>query len=143
MIYWEPVLSLVYFKKMKKGIATILLVLYVAFSTGVVISFHYCMNDLDSLQIGAAKTDICGKCGMHQEVANSCCNDEVKIFKIQDDQQASAINFKFSAPDIVITSLPFLAEVSLTSSTHEIFLNNHSPPLTKQDTYLQNCVFRI
>jgi len=128
---------------MKKGIAAILLVLYVAFSTGVVISFHYCMNDLDSLQLGAAKTEICGKCGMHQVDANACCNDEIKIFKIQDDQQASAINFKFSAPDIEITPLPFLCEVSFTNSTHELFSNNHSPPLSKQYTYLQNCVFRI
>jgi len=128
---------------MKKGIAAILLVLYVAFSTGVVISFHYCMNDLDSLELGAAKTEICGKCGMHQLDANACCNDEVKIFKIQDDQQTSAINFKFSAPDVVITPLPFLSDVSFTNSTHELFSNNHSPPLSKQYTYLQNCVFRI
>jgi hypothetical protein len=130
-------------QQMKKGIAAILLVLYVAFSTGVVISFHYCMNDLDSLQLGAAKTEICGKCGMHQLDVNACCNDEVKIFKIQDDQQASAINFKFSAPDVVIAPLPFLTEISFINSTHELFSNNHSPPLNKQYTYLQNCVFRI
>ena len=132
-----------YFKKMKKGIAAILLILYVAFSTGVVINFHYCMNDLDSLQLGAAKTEICGKCGMHQEDANACCNDEVKIFKIQDDQQVSAISFKFSNPDAVITQLPVWEEASFTTSTHQLFLNNHSPPLSKQDTYLQYCVFRI
>jgi hypothetical protein len=128
---------------MKKGIAVILLVLYVAFSTGVVISFHYCMNDLDSLQLGAAKTEICGKCGMHQVDANACCNDEVKIFKIQDDQQTSVVNFKFSAPEALITPLPYLSEISITNSTHELFSNNHSPPLNKQYTYLQNCVFRI
>ena len=128
---------------MKKGIAAILLVLYVAFSTGVVISFHYCMNDLDSLQLGAAKSEICGKCGMHQVDANACCNDEVKIFKIQDDQQTSAVNFKFSAPEALITPLPYLSDISFTNSTHELFSNNHSPPLNKQYTYLQNCVFRI
>ena len=128
---------------MKKGIAAILLVLYVAFSTGVVISFHYCMNDLDSLELGAAKTEVCGKCGMHQEDANACCNDEVRIFKIQDDQQVSAIGFKFSIPDAVITTFPVWEEISFINSTHQLFLNNHSPPLSKQDTYLQNCVFRI
>lgn len=132
-----------YFKKMKKGIAAILLVLYVAFSTGVVISFHYCMNDFASLQLGTAKTEVCGKCGMHQEDGNACCNDEVKMFKIQDDQQVSAINFKFSNPDAVITPLPGWEESTLITATHPLFLNNHSPPLSKQDTYLQNCVFRI
>ena len=128
---------------MKKGIAAILLVLYVAFSTGVVISFHYCMNDLDSLQLGTAKTEICGKCGMHQEDANACCNDEVRIFKIQDDQQVSAIGFKFSTPDEVTATFPVWEEISIFNSTHQLFLNNHSPPISKQDTYLQNCVFRI
>jgi hypothetical protein len=128
---------------MKKGIASILLVIYLAFSTGVVISFHYCMNDLDSLQLGAAKTEVCGKCGMHQEDGNACCNDEVRIFKIHDDQQVSAISFKFSTPDAVVTQLPVWEEISFTTSSHQLFLNNHSPPLSKQDTYLQNCVFRI
>ena len=134
---------MVYFKTMKKGIAAILLVLYVAFSSGVVISFHYCMNDLDSLQLGNAKTEVCGKCGMHKEDGNACCNDEVKIFKIQDDQQSATTNFKFSAPDQDIATLPVFYGVRLTNSTHQLYLNNHSPPISKQDTYLQNCVFRI
>ena len=132
-----------YFKTMKKGIAAILLVLYVAFSSGVVISFHYCMNDLDSLQLGNAKTEVCGKCGMHKEDGNACCNDEVKIFKIQDDQQSATTNFKFSAPDQDIATLPVFYGVRLTNSTPQLYLNNHSPPISKQDTYLQNCVFRI
>ena len=131
------------FQEMKKGIAAILLVLYIAFSSGVIISFHYCMDSFDSLQLGASKSQICGKCGMHTADSNGCCNDEVKIFKIQDDQQVSAINFKFSAPDAIITTLPVWDDVSLINSTHQLCLNNHSPPLSKQDTYLQNCVFRI
>ncbi len=128
---------------MKKGIAAILLVLYVAFSSGVVISFHYCMDSFDSLQLGASDFEVCGKCGMHVEDTSGCCNDEVKIFKIQDDQQASAINFKFSSLDAIVAPLPDFNEVALINSTHELFLNNHSPPLSKQNTYLQNCVFRI
>jgi len=128
---------------MKKGIAAILLFLYVAFSTGVVISFHYCMDDFDSLQLGAVKAEVCGKCGMHATDSNGCCNDEVKIFKIQDDQQSSSISFKFSTPDAVITILPVWDDASLIKSTHQLFSNNHSPPLSRQDTYLQNCVFRI
>ena len=128
---------------MKKGIAAILLVLYVAFSSGVVISFHYCMDSFDSLQFGAKKSDYCGICGMHKTNGNECCKDEVKIFKIQDDQQTSAISFKFSSPDAVITALPAWDEISLINPTHQLFLNTHSPPLSKQDTYLQNCVFRI
>lgn len=128
---------------MKKPIASILLILYVAFSSGVVISFHYCMDSFDSVQLGAKKSDYCGVCGMHKSEGNECCKDEVKIFKIQDDQQTSAISFKFTSPDVVVADLPLWIETFVVKSTDELYLQTHSPPLSKQDTYLQNCVFRI
>ena len=128
---------------MKKSIASILLLLYVAFSTGVVVNFHYCMDTFDSVQFGASKSEYCGVCGMHKSEGNECCKDEVKIFKIQDNQQASSFNFKFSSPDAIIAILPVWNETLLDRSTHQLYLHTHSPPLSKQDTYLQNCVFRI
>lgn len=128
---------------MKKGIAAILLVLYVSFSCGLVISYHYCMDTYDSFKLGDNRADTCGVCGMHTDDSNGCCNDEVKIFKIQDDQQASAIGFKFSTTDVVLPAFPTWEKLEFDNSTHLLFLTNHSPPLSKQDTYLQNCVFRI
>jgi hypothetical protein len=128
---------------MKKGIASILLLLYVAFSSGVIISFHYCMDSFDSLQLGASEFEVCGNCGMHKEDSSGCCNDEVKIFKIQDDQQSPAVHFKFAAPDAMIATLPDCYKISYPNSTHQVFLKNHSPPVSNQDIYLQNCVFRI
>ena len=128
---------------MKKGIAAILLVLYVAFSCGVVISYHYCMDEYDSLRLGTTRSDTCGKCGMHTSESNGCCSDEVKFFKIQDDQQTCSIGFKFSTPDLDIAILPVWVNASAIEPTYQLFLNNHSPPESKQDTYLQNCVFRI
>ena len=126
---------------MKKGIAAILLFFYFAFSSGVVISYHYCMDEFDSLQLGDNKTDICGKCGMHTGDMG-CCNDQVKIFKIEDDQQTAAFHFKFAAAEAIIETVP-VANESVVISARPVLLNNHSPPLNKQYTYLQNCVFRI
>lgn len=126
---------------MKKGIAAILLLFYFAFSTGVIISYHYCMDEFDSLQLGDNKTEICGKCGMHKENMG-CCNDEVRIYKIEDEQQTTSVNFKFEAPLAIIESIPEWNETDI-NTTHDVFANNHSPPLSKQETYLQNCVFRI
>ncbi|HET9746493.1 MAG TPA: hypothetical protein VFP97_12320, partial [Chitinophagaceae bacterium] len=111
------------------------------FSTGVIVSYHYCMDEFDSLQLGEKKADICGNCGMHTD-DTGCCNNEVKMFKIQDDQQTVAVNFKFESPVAIIGPLPVWNETTAIS-THQLFANNHSPPLSKQDTYLQNCVFRI
>ena len=126
---------------MKKGIAAILLLFYFAFSTGVIVSYHYCMDEFDSLKLGDQKSDICGKCGMDTDNMG-CCNDEIKIFKIQDDQQSVAANFNFESPLTIIHEIPTWNETAV-NSTHQFFTDNHSPPLNKQETYLQNCVFRI
>jgi hypothetical protein len=128
---------------MKKGIAAILITLYVAFSTGVVINYHFCMKRLDSLQIGASNAKVCGKCGMHTDDSNGCCHDEVKIFKISDDQLFAGINYKFSSPVELFKPSPLFFDEQLIVTVKNSLFNNHSPPLSKQDTYLQNCVFRI
>lgn len=128
---------------MKKGLAFILLVLYFALSSGVVINLHYCMNRFDSSSLGAAKSEVCGKCGMHSDDANSCCNDEVKIIKIEDGHQFSAINFKFTSPEVIIDHSSFyLTNLINTEKKNQVF-TDQSPPFSKQDTYLVNCVFRI
>jgi len=106
-----------------------------------VISYHYCMEEFDSVKLGDKKSDTCGKCGMHTGKMG-CCNDEVRIFKIQDDQQTAAIHYKFTGPEPIIEPFPARTETPV-NSVHEIFVTDHSPPLSKQDTYLQNCVFRI
>lgn len=128
---------------MKKGIAFILLVLYVAFSSGVIVNLHYCMNKMDSMQFGATESDYCTKCGMHTEDSNGCCHDQVKILKVSDDQQVSASTFKFSLPDVIAINVPYWDANLISSNKNSCYKNSHSPPLSKQDSYLQNCVFRI
>lgn len=130
------------FSFMKKGIASILFILYFAFSSGIVINLHYCMNRFDSSKFGAAKSDICGKCGMHTDDSNGCCHDVVKVIKIQDDQQMSSSILKFAAPEIsgIVYSQN---NDQLTNRGNILTFSAHSPPFNKQDTYLVNCVFRI
>jgi hypothetical protein len=128
---------------MKKISAAILLTLYIAFSSGVIINLHYCMDRYDSFQLGAAKSDVCSKCGMHKSDANKCCNDEVKIFKIDNDQQVAGLNYKFTSPESACEFRPFENSVILPGNNFSFFINDHSPPISKQDTYLLNCVFRI
>lgn len=128
---------------MKKGIAFILFIFYFAFSSGVVINLHYCMNKFDSSKFGAAKSDVCGKCGMHTEDSNGCCHDEVKVIKIQDDQQVSSINVKFTTPGITGIVYSHNVDQLINNNGNSLRFSNHSPPFLKQDTYLVNCVFRI
>jgi hypothetical protein len=103
------------------------------------------MDRLDSMQLFASETKVCSKCGMHTGDSNGCCRDEVKIIKMEVDQKtASDISFELPALD-VSGHLPsqFIAAsfINVEETRH---YKNHSPPLlTEQDTYLQNCVFRI
>lgn len=128
---------------MKKGIASILFIFYFAFSSGVVINLHYCMNKFDSSKLGGSKSEICGKCGMHTDDSNGCCHDIVKVIKIQDDQQVSSINIKFTAPETPAVFYASDIETSLGNNGSCLLFSNHSPPINKQDIYLVNCVFRI
>ena len=128
---------------MKKVLASITLCFYFAASCGVMINFHYCMERYTSFKLYAVPDDKCDLCGMHTG-AKGCCRDEVKIVKLYDDQQVSDIAFHYPeinrdilAPSEFITSSFYNIETST-------YFKDHPPPLlTEQDTYLQNCVFRI
>lgn len=128
---------------MKKTAASILLILYVAFSCGVIVNLHYCMDRFDSMQLGANESQYCGKCGMHSTDSNGCCHDQVQIFKISDDHQVSVNSFKFSSPDVIAIKIPSWDVNLVATDQNSFYRDTHSPPLSKQDSYLQNCVFRI
>ena len=130
---------------MQKSIVSILLICYMAVSTGVMVNAHYCMNKLDSTSFFTGKADRCGKCGMHTDKSHGCCRDEVKLIKMDDDQKINPA-FAFSLPLLV-------AEAPAPSTFFNAILynafdgdeyNNHSPPIAgPSDIYLQNRVFRI
>lgn len=122
-----------------------LLVTYLAFSCGVVVNFHYCMDRLASTQFFGGEDRLCGKCGMHSDDSNGCCRDEFKVVKIQDDQQKTqAIEFNGIAPEITTTFTSSFLVMPFQNADLLRHHHNHSPPLlSQQDTYLRNGVFRI
>lgn len=130
---------------MKKIIASITIICYLALTTGVIVNFHYCMDRLGSVQLFAAETKKCGKCGMQIGKSHGCCRDEVKIIKLELDQKTpSGIAFDFPAVDFFVFSPSQFFAASFFTLAEAGHYKNHSPPLlSEQDTYLQNCVFRI
>ncbi len=129
---------------MKKVLASIMIVCYLALSCGVVINLHYCMGRLDSVKLFSVKDEMCGKCGMKNSKSHGCCGNEIKIIKLQDDQNNAHVSNSIKGLDISVnTPSEFIA--SLYSNAGLSFhYNNYPPPLlTKQNAYLQNCTFRI
>ena len=130
---------------MKKIIASIAFLCYLAVTSGIIVNFHYCMNRLASMQWFVAENKTCPTCGMHIEKSHGCCRDEVKIVKMKVDQKTTP-SVIFELPSLTpLFHLPSLFIVAPFCNVNESrHYQNHSPPLlTEQDTYLQNCVFRI
>ena len=130
---------------MKKLLFTISFLCYFAVTSGLVINSHYCMKRLVSIHLFEKKASVCGKCGMEAHEYEGCCRDEVKLVKLDQDQNKVVVHapgIPELAPQVAIIS-DFIASpfVQVVSKRH---FHNHSPPLLSgQDTYLQNGVFRI
>jgi hypothetical protein len=130
---------------MRKLVLTISFLCYLVVTCGVVVNFHYCMDRLASVQFFGEESDMCSRCGMKQHAGNTCCHDEVKVIKLEQDQQ------KVSVPDYSIPALTELVSIPSVfisapfySNTISAVFSAHSPPLlSEQDTYLQINVFRI
>lgn len=128
---------------MKKLLALVTLFLYVAVSTGFVISVHYCMDQVSSFRLGAVTQQKCSKCGMPVDESKGCCKDELKVVKLQADQVVASLSkTDFSLPPaaIVANRIGQLSFISALTKTETVA---HGPPLCEEDIYLQNRVFRI
>ena len=131
---------------MKKITVIIIAVLYFAVSSGMIVNLHYCMNRFASADFALNKTESkCNMCGMHKAKSHGCCHDEVKLVKLEDDQNKSAqVSFDFAAfQSIAIIPSQFIV-ASFYNADEANFNTDHSPPLlNQQDIQIKNCVFRI
>lgn len=127
----------------RKVIVSIAFTCYLAVTCGVMVNFHYCMNRLDSTRFFTAAAETCGKCGMHTDDSHGCCKDDVRIIKLQIDQQTPVSPVvDFSAPAI----LPDLTAFFLADPVTGIACNRqsiHSPPPLAEKIYLEQRVLRI
>ena len=129
---------------MKKALLAILLVSYLAVSSGIVVNFHYCMNRLASTEWFAMEGKQCGKCGMSMHKSHGCCHDEVKIVKMDDDQKLTS-SIAFDLPTLDMPAQVPSEFISTSFYNSNVTANPDNPPplLSDQDTYIANCVFRI
>ncbi|MCY7310723.1 MAG: hypothetical protein LH619_08090, partial [Chitinophagaceae bacterium] len=118
---------------MKKIIFAISFVCYFAVTSGVVINSHYCMKRLVSVHLFDTSRDVCGRCGMENRESKGCCSDELKVVKLEQDQN------KVAFATIEIPSLEPVASVPsgfIVAPFVNIFeqrhFHNHSPPLLSE-----------
>jgi len=81
---------------------------------------------------------------MHVGDSNGCCHDEIKIVKLTNDHNVSQYNHEIKAPEsLPIDHNNLIADLNIRLVQKVNYLNHSPPLLSQQDTYLQNCVFRI
>ncbi|TCZ74536.1 HYC_CC_PP family protein [Flaviaesturariibacter aridisoli] len=129
---------------MKKLFAILTLLAYFTVSTGFVVNLHYCMDRYHSWELGAPKADRCDTCGMSVK-KNGCCHDQVKLVKVQQDATgAQYALFTFAAAPALLPPQPMWEALLSVPATDRSATPIHGPPLlSRQDTYLRHCVFRI
>lgn len=129
---------------MKTVLTTLLLSVYFIVSTGFVVNLHYCMDRYHSWELGTSEKEKCNTCGMKNSTTNDCCRDEVKLVKLQQNQvPAKALILHFALPELILNTSSFLLLPFQNISPASVFPDTGTPLLSEQDTYLQNCVFRI
>lgn len=143
--FCEPEISIIFVQRMKKLIAAISFIVYLAASSGVVINSHYCMKKLVSIHLFETKAEVCGFCGMEMHDNSGCCHDVTQFVKMVQDQVKIPVTvFELPAVEAVLPEQNEWMFSSLYNVDEERHFHNHSPPLISgQDTYLQNRVFRI
>ena len=128
---------------MKRLVAALLAFIYLTVSSGMVMNSHYCMGKLSSVSLSVLPSAKC-VCGTKM-TKKSCCRTEVKLVKVEDAQQKAVVadvSFPLTIA-LPVTDLNLLHSSYYTTQP-VIVSQAHAPPLlSEQDTYLQNCVFRI
>jgi hypothetical protein len=127
------------FGGVKKILSILILAIYLTVSTGFVVSLHYCMDRVDSVELGTmSNVDQCHKCGM---VHNSCCGVEVKLVRLPLTHNLPVQQKAMLAlPVCFLSSVAFCAAVEhevTVPEPRELYFPDH-PPI-----FLKNRVFRL
>jgi hypothetical protein len=110
---------------MKKALVIALASVYLLVSSGVVVNLHYCMGKLSSMGLIHHDSKTCGNCGMDN---NGCCKDEIKVVKIQDNQDLGAGFPSIAKAEAVPPVHSFIADLTLSAQRSTKPVRSHSPP---------------
>ena len=117
-----------------------MLLIHTAAGSGTVMSMHYCMGSLASMQIGHEDELECAKCGMKN---SGCCHDDVKVVKIDNAQFVLANTDRFQSLDHFFDTPVSFYPSCFSIVSNKIFTinpdeSNEGPPI-----FILNCNFRI
>lgn len=98
-----------------------------------------------SVKLFADNSAVCEKCGMDKHQFSECCHDEMKVVKLQQDQdKCTPLKHKITAPEQTIVLASAYLVSPFLNQNNTIASDLQKPPLiSKQGNYLKHKVFRI
>lgn len=128
---------------MKKSIALFMALLYAVTVLGFAINFHYCLNQVSSVQFDAPVK----KCSTLRVVKTmKCCKDKKVEVKVKDGHQSSSLSFLAKTAVFVLPRITYPGVEQQPVQTSATTAFNRGPPdgLNSQPPiYLANRNFRI
>lgn len=126
---------------MKKLLTIALALIYLTFTTGVVISTHFCMGKQAGVSLSSgAETEDCHKCGMKS--VEGCCENKVEILKVEDTHQATPLNDIPFAPLHLFLDAQPVAQPPVEAPAC-VVCRKESPPAPDIPLNILHSVFRI
>ena len=129
---------------MKKFFLLILAFAYLATSSGATIYIHQCMGKTIEWDLRGDEKDKCAKCGMHKNAANDCCQDHVKMIKLQNQQNLPVTSFNkiFFSPALPAPVYSY-QQVYLFNSENKSIESHTLTRSSKTDYCILYCTFLI
>lgn len=134
---------------MKKGVAILVWISYTLCVFGVVVSFHYCGNKLNTISLATTLHEQKCCCG-NKEMPPDCCKDETTVFEKSDELFSATITLGHGqGTNDGFAILPFLQWlqpfVSYSTLTPGRACPLKPPPLACRHLplYILHAVFRI
>ncbi|HRG25860.1 MAG TPA: hypothetical protein PLL23_15780 [Chitinophagaceae bacterium] len=131
---------------MRKTGLIILTFLYLAFTAGISVQRHFCMNRMAALRFTTQPEERCGFCGMEKtERDNSCCHDEQVVYKITDDQQPGFPTlFTLNEFPVLLPEQRFSCSVNKSVVSDLLPASSHGPPgIPAVPLFIRFGIFRI
>ena len=113
-----------------------------ASSSGATIYIHQCMGKTISWDIVEKEASKCTKCGMHKNAPGDCCNDHVKVLKLNNQNFTKITIDRIFTPALAPHETYTFLEPAITAADIK-GLQTYIPPNIRPDLCIYYCVFLI
>ncbi|MBU3743320.1 MAG: hypothetical protein FGM61_02070 [Sediminibacterium sp.] len=126
---------------MKRLLALIVSLSFIAASSGASVNIHYCRGKVSSVSLSFLPTASC-KCGKKTKMG--CCKTETHLVKLTDNAKQPAFTTAPAMPVIEWAPIESLLVCKPVLTADRIIPISSSPPGSeRQAVYLRNRVFRL